>query len=147
MKRLACFLLTVALALGLGGCARVDKTLRIDDGRWILKSAYYTKQDAMTLIACEDGHPITDADTQAEIVDCVLSAGDGGFVIEDSTSGKSYIGEYRKGDYYGGTIAYDVFTNNSSGVAVTGMTTYADGSEERTLTLYFGYYLLNFYKE
>ena len=101
----------------------------------------------MALIACEDGHPITDADTQAKIVDCVLSAGDGGFVIEDSTSGKSYIGEYRNGDYYGGTIAYDVFTNNSSGVAVTGVTTYADGSEERTLTLYFGYYLLNFYKE
>ena len=141
-------MLIISLVTVLMGCAGVDKTLYIDDGRWILKSAYHIKeQNIMTLVACEQGYTVTEADTAAEVVSCALVAKGGELVIEDSTSGKSYVGEYGKPDAYGGTVAYAVFVYESSGAAVIGKTTYADGSEETTLTLHLGYYLLNFYKE
>ncbi len=145
MRRLTFLLALISLLLCICGCG---DTVYIEDAYWVMRSAYIVKAEGqMSLLACEEGYPITDADVDASVIDCSLVARGGEFIIMDRTSKTEYTGEYGKGDAYGGTVAYAVFTYNTSGAAVVGKTTYADGGEEYALTLHIGEYLLNFYRK
>lgn len=71
-------------------------------------------------------------------------AQDGVLTLTDSTNGQGYSGTYRMEQAAPEATTYQIAIGDAAGYAVTGMTTFLDGSQSPTFIINIGGYALNF---
>lgn len=142
MKRVISIILLIISAFSLSGCG-LGK-MKIEDYEWTLRYAFHAQGDHVIVDAVQEydaTHP------QAKVVDITLAARNGKITITDSTNGRTYEGAYTVERKHPDGTDYKVTVDGKSGHATVGMTTFADGSEQPTLSISVGQYSLYFYAE
>lgn len=131
--------LLLLLSICLTGCGRTDG-VDIAGYSWRMLSV----QDGNdgTVVAC----PADKADTYGEsiILELRCEAENGVLTMTDSTNAKTYTGEYRVTRTSPEATIYEIVVGDTEGYAVTGMTTYLDGSQDPTFILSIAGYSINF---
>ena len=90
---------------------------------------------------------VADSHENAAALELTCKAENGRFILTDHTNNKQYTGEYRLKQTDPQSALYEITIGSQTGHAVTGMTTYLDGSQSPTCILSLDAYTLNFQAE
>lgn len=137
MKKLVGLLFLLILCLT--GCSRTD-VVDIAGYSWRMTSVQGGEDGAV--VAC----PADKADSyeEAAVLELRCEAENGVLTLTDSTNAKTYTGNYRVTQTSPEATIYEVTIGDTQGYAVTGMTTYLDGSQDPTFILSIKGYAINF---
>ncbi len=138
MKRV-CILIVAVIAIGLTGCA-AGRHVSIDAKDW--RMATVQSGEKGEVVACTSGYG--DVYTDAEILELTCWAADGGLVLHDLTNDRSYTGAYSRNKTSSEDTMYDITIGKTIGYAITGLTTFQDGTQAATFIIQIGAYTLNF---
>lgn len=137
MKKLVGLLLLVGICLT--GCSRGD-VVDIAGYSWRMTSVQGGEDGAV--VAC----PADRAGSyeKAAVLELRCEAENGVLTLTDSTNAKTYTGKYQVTKTSPEATIYEVTIGDTEGYAVTGMTTYLDGSQDPTFILSIDGYSINF---
>ena len=141
-KAISILLLMSIMIFALSACG-VGKP-RIEDYEWKMRTIMHAEDNRVIYDAVAEEsstHP------EAKIIEMTLVAKDGKITITDVTNGKTYKGTYTVSGRNPEGTDYHITIGGKSGYAGVAMTTYADGSEEPTLSISLDGYSMYFYAE
>ncbi len=146
MKKPFLTVCALLLVLSLSGCA--VPIYPIEDCVWQLENAFDEAgaKDG-SFLAWDESRKQEANPLVKQYLTCLLSAGDGSLSIEDKTNGQRWSGSYRVQSREPETTVYAIRLGQTEGTAVTGVVTYADGSQRRTLILTLEGKCLTFYEK
>lgn len=137
MKR-AGLLLTLLVLLA--GCS--SKTPKIDKYTWVMTSVQSMEAGGQAVAYGEKGSSTLEGAKQIELV---CEAQGGNLTLTDRTNDRTYTGTYQQSQRDSKSTIYEVSVDGTSGIAVTAMTTYQDGTQDPTLIFNLGDYTVNFF--
>ena len=146
MKRISLALIIILslLTLNLVGCNTAAEEMSIDKYSWELTSVQSGPQGNIIAYNAEnDSYASSYPD--ASPVNMYLTAGDGDFVLTDTTNGKTYEGTYKVIEDKQANVIYEINLDEHSGYAGVAMTSFHDGSQVPTLNISIDDYALNFH--
>ncbi len=143
MKPVKKYFIILTLLLLLTACKKNDIP-EIDEYTWQMTSIQSCEANGSVIAYGEEWSAGTVKDGAVELdIDC--SARDGILTLTDHTNSKTYTGSYTISRENPDGAIYNVTLNGQEGVAVTGMTTYSDDTEEATFIINLGEYTINFF--
>lgn len=138
MKR-AGLLLALLLVL-LTACS--SKAPKIDEYTWVMTSVQSIEAGGQAVAYGEKGSSTLEGAKQIELV---CEAQGGNLTLTDRTNDRTYTGTYQQSQRDSKSTIYEVSVDGTSGVAVSAMTTYQDGTQDPTLIFNLGDYTVNFF--
>ena len=138
MKKISFTLVLVMLLLV--GCESANVP-KITDYEWIMTSVQSGERGEA--VACGIGS--SDLYGGAVEIELVCEAENGVLTISDLTNNKTYKGTYSLISDDPKSYSYEVEIEGKSGYAVSGMTTYHDGSQDPTFIINLIDYTVNFF--
>ena len=138
MKRAG--LLPALLLVLLAGCS--SKMPKIDEYTWVMTSVQSMEAGGQAVAYGEKGSSTLEGAKQIELV---CEAQGGNLTLTDRTNDRTYTGTYQQSQRDSKSTIYEVNVDGTSGVAVSAMTTYQDGTQDPTLIFNLGDYTVNFF--
>ena len=135
-------LLGIFLLLCAAGCGKTNVP-QIDAYAWTMTTIQGGEDGSAVACAPE----LADNHENAATLELTCKAENGGFTLTDQTNNKQYTGEYHLKQTDPQSVLYEITIGSQTGHAVTGMTTYLDGSQSPTCILSLDAYTLNFQAE
>lgn len=132
-------IIAVLLLVCLAGCSSTPK-FPIDRYSWEMTTVQSGEKGSVIACSAE----LADRNEGAEVIALTCKAEDGYISVADLTDSETYTGEYRVTETSSKATIYEIKIGDTTGHAVTSMTTYRDESESPTLIISIGDYALNF---
>lgn len=132
----------IFLLLWAAGCGKANVP-QIDAYAWTMTTVQGGENGSAVACAPE----LADSHENAAALELTCKAENGRFILTDHTNNKQYTGEYRLKQTDPQSALYEITIGSQTGHAVTGMTTYLDGSQSPTCILSLDAYTLNFQAE
>lgn len=133
------FFICIILCVTLSACT--DQTIpQIEDRQWEMAFAQSVTADGQIIVYGNRPENQTDRNT----VKVLCSAQKGIIILYNLTDGQSHIGSYSFQKRTPDSAIYEITFGDNRGFAVTGMTTYSDGTQDAVLILRIGDYTLQF---
>ena len=147
MKKVIVATLFTILAVCLTGCGKTDTDVAIEDYKWKLTVIQSGKDGS--IVGCSSETYEMHKDIEGiKVVDLILTAQNGNFIISDNANDKNYNGTYTVNISNKNCMIYDIVIGEESGHATTAYTEYKNEADTvqriPTLIVSVGDYSLTF---